>query len=63
MDGKPVSAEDYVLDYLARKHGTTVERVKDILKQTGWRSRREIEETLHRYFQHQPTDGAKEHAG
>jgi hypothetical protein len=54
MDRDLVSAQPHELEYLARKHGTTVERVKEIIRQTGSRSRREIEEALDKQFQHHP---------
>jgi hypothetical protein len=59
MDRKLVSAQDHEIEYLARKHGTTVEKVKQVIKQTGSRSRKEIDEALDKQFQHQPK---KEHA-
>ena len=62
MDRKLVSAQDHEIEYLARKHGTTVERVKEIMRQTGSRSRRQIEEVLDKAFQRHPTRGQKEHA-
>lgn len=63
MDRKLVSAQDHEIEYLARKHGTTVERVKEIIKRTGSRSRREIEEALDKHFEHRPSEKTKEHAG
>lgn len=59
MDRKLVSAQDHEIEYLARKHGTTVQKVKDIIQQTGSRSRKEIEEALDKHYQHQPKN---EHA-
>lgn len=55
MDRKLVSGQDHELEYLARKHGTTVEKVKEVIKQTGSRSRREIEDALEQQLQHHPT--------
>jgi methylphosphotriester-DNA--protein-cysteine methyltransferase len=62
MDRNLVSQQEHEIEYLARKHGTTVEKVKEIIKQTGSRSRKQIEEALDQHFQHQPTRGQKEHA-
>ncbi|MGB2818896.1 MAG: hypothetical protein WBC37_16920 [Burkholderiaceae bacterium] len=62
MDRKRVSAQHHEIEYPARKHGTTVERVKEIIRQTGSRSRRQIEEALDRHFEHHPALGANEHA-
>lgn len=62
MDRKLVSGQDHEIEYLARKHGTTVERVKEIMRKTGSRSRREIEEALEKAFQRHPARGQKEHA-
>jgi DNA-binding transcriptional MerR regulator len=59
MDRKLVSAQDHEIEYLARKHGTTVEKVKEIIKQTGSRSRKQIEAALDKQFQHVQK---KEHA-
>ena len=54
MDRDLVSAQPHELEYLAKKHGTTVERVKEIIRQTGSRSRREVEEALDQQFEHHP---------
>jgi len=62
MDRNLVSQQEHEIEYLARKHGTTVEKVKEIIKQTGSRSRKQIEEALDQRFQHQPTREQKEHA-
>jgi hypothetical protein len=62
MDPKLVSAQEHEIEYLARKHGTTVARVKEIIRQTGSRSRTEIEEALDKHFQHHPMGKSKEHA-
>ena len=62
MDRKLVSAQDHEIEYLARKHGTTVEKVKEIIRQTGSRSRKEIEEALDRQFEHHAMGSKKEHA-
>ena len=62
MDRKLVSAQDHEIEYLARKHGTTVDKVKEIIRQTGSRSRKEIEEALDRQFEHHPIGKKKEHA-
>ena len=59
MDRNLVSAQEHEIEYLARKHGTTVEKVKEIIAQTTSRSRREIEEALDQHFQHHLTN---EHA-
>jgi hypothetical protein len=50
MDRKLVSAQEHEIEYLTRKHGTTVERVKEIIKQTESRSREQIESALDKYF-------------
>jgi uncharacterized protein YpmB len=49
MDRKLVSAEDHEIEYLATKHGMTKEQVKQIIQQTGSRSRKEIEAAIARY--------------
>jgi hypothetical protein len=59
MDPKLVSAEDHELEYLARKHGTTVAKVKEIIKQTGSRSREQIEAALDKQFQHVDRKGPR----
>jgi hypothetical protein len=48
MDRKLVSAQDEI-EYLAKKHGTSVERVKEIIQQTGSHSREQIEAALDFY--------------
>ena len=45
MDRTLVSQE-YELEYIAKKHGTTVERVREVMRRSGSRSRRELEEAL-----------------
>lgn len=50
MDRKLVSAEDHEIEYLARKHGTTKERVIEIAKKTGSRSREQIAAALDEQF-------------
>jgi hypothetical protein len=62
MDRNLVSSQGHEIEYLARKHGTTVEKVKEIIARTNSRSRREIEETLDRHFQHHPMGEKPEHA-
>ena len=52
MDRKLVSAQEHEIEYLARKHGTSVEKVKEIIQQTGSRSREQIEAALDKQFQH-----------
>jgi len=52
MDPKLVSAQEHELEYLARKHGTTVEKVKEIIRQTGSRSREQIEAAMDKRFRH-----------
>ena len=59
MDRNLVSQQEHEIEYLARKHGTTLERVKEIIKQIGSRSRKQIEEALNQHFQHVQK---KEHA-
>ena len=59
MDRHLVSSEPHELEYLARKHGTTVERVKEIIRDTGSRSREEIEAALDKQFQHVHRRSAK----
>jgi hypothetical protein len=54
MDRKLVSVEDHEIEYLARKHGTTVANVKQIIEKTGSRSRKDVEEALDREYQHHP---------
>ena len=58
MDRNLVSAQEHEVEYLARKHGTTVEAVKAIIQQTGSRSRKQIEEALENHFAAR-TDGWK----
>jgi len=62
MDRNLVSEQEHEIEYLARKYGTSVDKVKEIIKQTGSRSRKLIEEALEQRFQQQPTRGQKEHA-
>ena len=50
MDRKLVSAQAHEIEYLARKHGTSVEKVKEIIQQTGSRSREQIEAALDKQF-------------
>jgi hypothetical protein len=57
MDPKLVSAQEHELEYLARKHGTTVEKVKEIIRQTGSRSREQIEAAMDKQFRH--VDGSQ----
>jgi hypothetical protein len=45
MDRKLVSREQHELQLLAQKYGVSVERVKEVMKQTG-RSRKKIEAEL-----------------
>lgn len=45
MDRKLVSRQPHELQQLAHKYGVSVERVKEVMKQTG-RSRRKIEAEL-----------------
>ena len=52
MDRKLVSAQAHEIEYLARKHGTSVEKVKEIIQQTGSRSREQIEAALDKQFRH-----------
>ena len=59
MDRKLVSAEDHEIEYLARKHGTTVAKVRKIALQTGSRSREQIEAALDKQFQHVDRKPAK----
>jgi Protein of unknown function (DUF3606) len=46
MDRKLVSRQQHELQHLARKYGVTVERLEEIIKQTGSRSRKKIEAEL-----------------
>jgi hypothetical protein len=46
MDRKLVSRQQHELEYLAHKHGVSVERVREISKQIGSRSRKKIEAEL-----------------
>jgi hypothetical protein len=52
LDRKPVSAQEHEIEYLARKHGNTVEKVREVIQQTGSRSREQIEAALEEQFQH-----------
>ena len=51
MDSKLVTAEQHEIESLARKPGTSVERVNGIIQHTGSRSREQIEAALDRQFQ------------
>ena len=57
MDRKLVSAEDHEIEYLARKHGTTKDKVLEIAHATGSRSREQIEAALDKQFKH--VDGSR----
>jgi hypothetical protein len=46
MDRKLVSHQQHELQHLAQKYGVTVERVKEVMKQTGSRSRKKLEAEL-----------------
>ena len=59
MDRKLVSAQEHEIEYLARKHGTSVEKVKEIIQQTGSRSREQIEAALDKQFHHVGRKAAK----
>ena len=52
MDRKLVSLEPHELEYFARKHGTTVERVREIMERTGSRSRKEVDAALVQQYEH-----------
>ena len=43
MDWHLVSSQEHEIEHFARKHGTTVEKVRAIIAQTKSRSRREFE--------------------
>jgi len=58
MDRKLVSAEDHEIEYLARKHGTTKDKVLEIAHATGSRSREQIEAALDKQFKH--VDGSRQ---
>ena len=45
-DRELVSSEPHELEYLARKHGISVEDVKRVIHETGSRSRDRIEQAL-----------------
>ena len=49
MDPKLVSAQEHEIEYLATKHGMSKEQVKQIIQQTGSRSRKEIEGAIAKY--------------
>jgi translation initiation factor 2 beta subunit (eIF-2beta)/eIF-5 len=49
MDRQVLSTEDHDFEYLARKHGTTVAKVKEIALQTGTRSREQIDAALNKF--------------
>ena len=59
MDRKLVTAEEHEIEYLARKHGTTKEKVLEIAQETGSRSREQIEAALDKQFQHVKRKPAK----
>ena len=62
MDRNLLSSQEYEIERLARKHGTTVEEVKEVVAQMKPpRSRRQIEEALDQHFQHDLAE-QKEHA-
>jgi len=46
MDRKLVSRQQHELRHLAEKYGVTMERVEEIMRQTGSRSRKKIEAEL-----------------
>jgi hypothetical protein len=58
IDRKLVSAHGHEVRSLACMHGTTVEKVKEIIQQTGACSRKQIEEALEQHFAGQ-NDGWK----
>jgi hypothetical protein len=62
MDRNLVAQQEREIRALAQKHGTTVEKVKEIIRQTGARSRKQIEEALDAQFPVHYTPGEKEHA-
>jgi DNA-binding HxlR family transcriptional regulator len=59
VDRKLVSAQQREIEYLATKHGTTVAKVKEIMQQTGSRSRQQIEAALDRQFGHVERKGPR----
>ena len=48
MDRKLVSRQQHELQHLAQKTSVSVERVEEVMKQTGSRSRQNIEAELNR---------------
>ena len=47
-----VSSQPHELWYIARRHDTTIERVREVIRETGCRSREQIEAALNKQFQH-----------
>jgi hypothetical protein len=47
-----VSSQPHELWYLARQHDTTIECVKEVIRETGSRSLAEIEAALDKQFKH-----------
>jgi hypothetical protein len=54
MDRRLVSSQEHEIETLARKHGTTVEKVREIIRRTGARSRKEIDQAVESHFRHRP---------
>jgi len=46
MDRIPLSAEEHEIQYLAMKHGMRKEQIKQIIQQSGSRSRKETEDAI-----------------
>lgn len=62
MDRNLVSQQEHEIRYLAQKHGISVEKVREIIRQTGSRSRKQIEEALDAQFPVHHSRVQKEHA-
>ena len=54
-----VSSQPHELWYLARQHDTTIERVKEVIRETGLQSREEIGAALERKLSHVQPKPAK----
>ena len=50
MDRKQVS--ERAIAYLARKHGTTVEEVREMIRQTGSTSRKQVDAAFVQQYEH-----------
>lgn len=59
MHRKLVSLEPKEIEWLARKHGTSVEKVRDIMERTGSRSRKEVDAALIQQYENPNRESLK----